>query len=116
MILNNVIEECIKHSNRMNYAFVKLSYNLPFIFDYIINQNEYDIALLDQFIFRFAKLQDAIGQKLFKTLLITLDENVENKSAIDIFNRLEQLEIISDYDKWKELRNLRNELSHACPV
>jgi len=25
---------------------------------------------------------------------------------------LEQLEIINDYDKWKSLRDLRNELAH----
>lgn len=41
-----------------------------------------------------------------------MDEDVFNKSAIDIFNRIEQLEIISDYDAWKALRELRNELAH----
>jgi len=48
----------------------------------------------------------------FKCVLVILDEDVINKSQIDIFNRLEQLEIINDYDKWKSLRDLRNELAH----
>ena len=37
---------------------------------------------------------------------------VEGKSFIDVFDRLEQLEIIENYDKWLELRIVRNELSH----
>lgn len=28
------------------------------------------------------------------------------------FNRLEQLEIIKDYESWKELREVRNEFAH----
>ncbi|MBU0560985.1 MAG: hypothetical protein KKG93_15630 [Bacteroidetes bacterium] len=74
--------------------------------------NEDDISYIDQIIYRFSKLQDAIGQKLFKAVLIFLDEDVINKSSIDIFNRLEQLEIIENYEIWKDLRDLRNELAH----
>jgi len=37
---------------------------------------------------------------------------VSDKPAIDIFNRLEQLGIIEDYEKWKALLELRNELTH----
>ena len=41
-----------------------------------------------------------------------MGEETENKTFIDIFNKLEQLNIIEDYDKWLELRIVRNELSH----
>lgn len=71
-----------------------------------------EIGYIDQYLFRFAKLQDALGERLFKNLLIYLGEITENKSFIDIFNRLEQLNIIDDYDSWLELRAIRNELSH----
>jgi len=96
----------------MNYAYKNLSHKFPLTSEKILKQSDEEIALLDQFIYRFSKLQDAIGQKLFKSVLILLDENVENKSAIDIFNRLEQLEVINDYETWKNLRALRNELAH----
>jgi len=32
---------------------------------------------MDQYLFRFAKLQDAMGTKLFKNILMSLEENIE---------------------------------------
>jgi len=110
-ILDSVITECYIHQRRMQYAFNKLKSLLPFTTDKLSKLTDYEVALL-QLIYRFTKLQDAIGNKLFKCVLVILDEDVINKSQIDIFNRLEQLEIINDYDKWKSLRDLRNELAH----
>lgn len=96
----------------MNYAYEKVNSLAPFSKEQIEKLRHEDIAHLDQLIYRFTKLQDAIRQKLFKSVLQSLDEQVSNKAAIDIFNRLEQLGIIEDYEKWKELRELRNELAH----
>ncbi|MCF8242840.1 MAG: DUF86 domain-containing protein [Melioribacteraceae bacterium] len=96
----------------MNYAFERISLLAPLTKEQLEKLSNDDIAHIDQLIYRFSKLQDSIGQKLFKSILFTLDEQVSDKAAIDIFNRLEQLGIIEDYDKWKELRELRNELAH----
>lgn len=111
-ILKSIIDECNKHFSRMNYAYEKVNSLAPFSKEQIEKLSHEDIAHIDQLIYRFTKLQDAIGQKLFKSVLQSLDEQVSNKAAIDIFNRLEQLGIIEDYEKWKELRELRNELAH----
>ncbi|MCL5031592.1 MAG: hypothetical protein M1480_21525 [Bacteroidetes bacterium] len=111
-ILNSVIDECKRHAKRMNFAYQKLSKLIPLTKEHLLEFKEEEVALIDQLIYRFTKLQDAIGQKLFKNVLAILDEDTANKSAIDIFNRLEQLEIIKDYDTWKDLRDLRNELAH----
>jgi uncharacterized protein with HEPN domain len=96
----------------MNYAYNKIHPSLPFNSEKISSLTDDEIEHIDQFIFRFSKLQDAIGNKLFKAVLASLDEEIINKPALDIFNRLEQLEIIENYEKWKELRDLRNELAH----
>ena len=111
-ILKNVINECKKHLLRMNNAYEKISPSLPITPERVFNLSDDEVEHIDQFIFRFSKLQDAVGQKLFKSVLISLDEEVTNKSAIDIFNRLEQLEIIENYESWKELRDIRNDLAH----
>lgn len=111
-ILRSILNECDKHLRRMNFAFKKISPLFPITKERISESNEDDISYIDQIIYRFSKLQDAIGQKLFKAVLIFLDEDVINKSSIDIFNRLEQLEIIENYEIWKDLRDLRNELAH----
>lgn len=48
-----------------------------------------EIEHIDQYLFRFSKLQDAIGERLFKSLLLNLGEEIYNLSFIDVFNRLE---------------------------
>ena len=112
IILKSILDECEKHLDRMNFAYENISHLFTVDTKKISQLKKEEITFIDQFIYRFSKLQDALGQKLFKTVLINLDEEVTNKSSIDIFNRLEQLEIIKDYDKWKSLRDLRNELAH----
>lgn len=111
-ILKSIINECSKHLTRMQYAINKISYLFPLTKESVSRLKDDEISYIDQIIYRYSKLQDAVGHKLFKAVLIYLDEDVENKSAIDIFNRLEQLEIIENYEIWKGLRALRNELSH----
>ena len=72
-----------------------------------------EIEHIDQFLFRFAKLQDAMGEKLFLLLLEFLkEENTRNKPFIDILNRLEQLGILEDKNVWLELRKIRNNIAH----
>lgn len=111
-ILKSILNECDKHLKRMNFAYKKISPLFPITKERISKLNEDEISYIDQIIYKFSKLQDAIGQKLFKAVLIFLDEDVINKSAIDLFNRLEQLEIIDNYGMWKGLMDLRNELAH----
>jgi DNA-binding ferritin-like protein (Dps family) len=74
---------------------------------------EDEIEHIDQFLFRFAKLQDAIGEKLFVLILEFLEEeNTRNKPFIDILNRLEQLNLLEDKNTWLELRKIRNNIAH----
>lgn len=111
-ILKAIIEECQQHSRRMNYAYAQISSMLPLNAEKVSGLTNDEISYCDQYIFRFSKLQDAIGQKLFKLVLELLGEVVYNKSFIDIFNRLEQLGIVEDYNNWQELRIIRNEVAH----
>jgi len=110
--LGQTLKECELHIKRLNNAYNKMKNLMPLNADKYKNLTEDDIEHIDQYLYRFAKLQDAIGQRLFKNVLLYLGEEIENKPFIDIFNRLEQLNIIENYDKWLELRVVRNELSH----
>ncbi len=111
-ILKSIAKECKKHVKRMNSAYEKIKPDLPVKPENVFAMTDDEAEHIDQYIFRFSKLQDAMGQKLFKAVLEELGEEVRNKAAIDIFNRLEQLEIISDYESWKELRDIRNDVTH----
>lgn len=112
LILKQSFNESKKHFLRLDKAANNIKSFMPLNQDRFLILNDDEIAFIDQFIFRFSKLQDALGNKLFKAVLLFLGEDLANKSFIDIFNRLEQLGIISDYDLWAELRKLRNELAH----
>jgi uncharacterized protein with HEPN domain len=73
------------------------------------------VETIDSFIFRFSKMQDSMGEKLFPLTLEFLGEEVRSKPFIDILNRLEKLEILKSAEEWKKLRELRNFLTHTYP-
>lgn len=92
-------------------AFKKMSPFMPFDTESYASLNEDCIEHIDQFIFRFSKLQDAMGEKLFFTLLSIIDENVKSKTFLDILNRLEELNLLESFE-WKSLRELRNQIAY----
>lgn len=110
--LKKIFYECQKHIQRIDSSSMKMAAFMPLSQSRYDALNEDEIEHIDQFLFRFLKLQNAIGQKLFKTILFVLKEDIENKPFIDILNRLDKLELIQDIDAWMELRNIRNSLAH----
>ncbi len=73
------------------------------------------VKTIDTFVYRFIKLQDYLGQKLFRRFLDEIGELVENMSFLDVLDKLERLEIINNYQRWIEARKLRNKLTHEYP-
>ncbi len=73
------------------------------------------IKLVDAFIFRFMKLQDHVGNRLFKTFLIEIGEYSEELSFVDVLDRLEKLKIIKSSEDWLKLRKLRSKFAHEYP-
>lgn len=112
LILRQSLSESKKHFLRLGKAAVHIKSLMPLNSERYLLLTDEDVAFIDQFIFRFSKLQDTLGNKLFKSVLIILGEDITSKSFIDIFNRLDQLGIINDYEMWLELRKMRNELAH----
>jgi len=108
------LKECNKHLLRLNNAFIELQnlFSFPIEeeqFEKII-ENTQNLAYSDQIIYRFSKLQDAMGAKLFKSLLLYQGENID-KPFLDILNQLEKIDIV-DVEEWFEIRDLRNEIAH----
>lgn len=108
------LKESRKHLKRLNDAFGQLGlyHNMPLekkSYQDMLNSLEH-LAYSDQIIYRFSKLQDSIGAKLFKSLLLFQGENV-NRPFLDILNQLEKMDII-EVDDWFEIRDLRNEIAH----
>jgi len=108
-----IINECDKHILRINSAYKKSSATLPLDASKYVALSEDEIEHIDQYLFRFAKLQDTIGKRLFKTILLSLEEDVEDLPFIDLLNRLEKLNILKSKEQWLELRKVQNTLSHT---
>jgi uncharacterized protein with HEPN domain len=108
------LKESYKHLLRLENAFdaLKRNYIFPISMDdfRIILESTEHLAYSDQIIYRFSKLQDCMGAKLFKSVLLYEGENV-NKPFLDILNQLEAIDIIT-VDEWFEIRDLRNEIAH----
>lgn len=108
------LKESNKHLYRLETAFFQIEKNHKFPlkkddFSKIIEDIQ-TLAYSDQIIYRFSKLQDCMGAKLFKSILLYQGENI-NKPFLDILNELEKIDIIN-VDEWFEIRDLRNEIAH----
>ena len=110
--LEKIFYECDKHLLRIEQASDNLKSTMPLNEKKYLNLADEKVQALDQFLFRFAKLQDAMGQKLFKNILLYLGESIEGKPFIDILNLMEKLYLIDNITAWRELREDRNELAH----
>ncbi len=107
---------CDLHIRRMRYSSSKIEPFLPLNRDNYYSLDDDTIGFLDQFIFRFSKLQDLIGARLFPLILEYLAEPVVDKAFIDILNRLEKIGILHSAQNWIELRKIRNEITHEYPT
>ena len=72
------------------------------------------VRLLDQLLYRFTKLQDALGERLIPATLAVLAEPFEDWPVRDRLNRLEKLGYL-DVDDWLRWREVRNRLAHEYP-
>ena len=108
-----LISECDKHVQRMSYAYTKMALFMPLDPSRYQALSDDEVEHIDQFLFRFSKLRDAMGEKLFVSMLEFLqEENPKSKPFIDTLNRLEQIGLLEDKNTWLELRKIRNSIAH----
>ncbi|MDX8414499.1 MAG: hypothetical protein R8J85_10485 [Mariprofundales bacterium] len=111
-MLKEALDTTYLHFNRAkdNYSEI-IEQNI----DASIYSDKERIKTIDAFIFRFIKVQDFMGDKLFKLLLMRVGEYKDNMSLIDVLDKMEKLEILTCADRWLEFRVLRNKLTHEYP-
>ena len=114
--LLRAFEICDKHIARIEEALCGLQPYFPLDEEKYLNLNSEAVMRLDQFIFRFSKLQDVIGAKIFRYVLAWLYEEEETMSMRDVLDRLERLEVIDSVESWGYMRELRNTIAHDYPL
>jgi len=67
---------------------------------------------IDQLVYRFTKLQDALGAKLFPLIVSILREDSKTLTIYDVLNELEKREAIPSAESWMVLREIRNQIAH----
>jgi len=110
--LDRALHECNMHELRLKDVNEIIQGLFPLDLENYKNLSKMNVMALDQFIYRFTKLQDSMGMHLFSAVLIFLKEDIRTLSFIDILNKLEKLEIIESKDQWLELRAVRNQFAH----
>lgn len=103
--------ECQQHVEKIITAKKYLSSIMPLSVERYHALSDIELSFIDQLIFRFSKLQDTMGEKIFPFILVLAKEDVKKKTFVDILNRLEELEVL-DRTEWLKLREIRNEIAH----
>lgn len=104
------------HEKRIKEALEYVKQRFPLESEDVEDLSLEEIAMMELFTTRFAKLQDILGRKIFPLLFqILTKESAESRSMIDILNKFEKLEIIPDAAFWESFRGARNNLAHEYP-
>lgn len=108
------LEESAIHIARLLDVLVVLEKLYPLnktILETISTENK---DKLDVLAFRFSKLQDLLGTKIFREYLSVLQYPVEDKNFLELLKELDKEKIIN-IDIWSEFRGVRNSISHDYP-
>lgn len=110
--LEKYFHECDKHLQRINEAYEELKTFIPITAKEYEELSKEQVQAVDQYLFRFSKLQDTLGDKVFKLLVSLYDESFSQKTFIDILNTLEKMGYLYSAKEWINLRQIRNNISH----
>ena len=108
------LEESYIHINRLTDVLNVLEELYPLTKDKLETLSLENKDKLDVLAFRFSKLQDLLGTKIFREYLIVLQYPVEGKNFLELLKELDKEKII-DIDIWSEFRGVRNSISHDYP-
>ncbi len=80
------LHECKQHEKRLLSAKNRLKDFIPLDIDSYNSLDDLEVSVIDQMIFRFSKLQDTLGDKIFPSILELNGEKVKSMTFIDRLN------------------------------
>lgn len=108
------LAECLLHAEVLDEGLVDAKAWTPLSSGILIEKEM--LRILDQIAYRFAKLQDSMGEKVMPLILELAQETVPaNATFVEKLNRLERIGAIPSADEWKKFRVVRNALAHEYP-
>jgi len=113
--IQSAVAECDKHLDRIRKAWQRLENTFPLTAEQLDKADDVLVEHIDQFVYRFTKLQDAMGTRLLPMLHTYLEENDRPLPFLDVLGTLEKYQVIPSLMEWQFFRNLRNTLAHEYP-
>jgi len=108
------LAECALHAAVLNEAIADARTWIPLTPNIQLDKGM--LRVLDQIAYRFAKLQDSLGEKVMPLILELAQEIVPgNATFVEKLNRLERIGAIPSVEEWKKFRIVRNALAHEYP-
>ena len=114
LALQHALTVCVGHADALAEALQDMQVRALSVDEYT-HLNKANRRLLDQFAYRYTRLQDDMGARLVPAVLKALGEDIAPLSAMDRFARLEQLGWLPSADEWLALRQVRNQFAHDYP-
>ncbi|MCK5915064.1 MAG: hypothetical protein KAG92_02910 [Deltaproteobacteria bacterium] len=114
--LSPALKECRQHRRRLHVAWEEAVTFPPLEEDSTEELSDEQVRTLDQLLYRFGKLQDAIGTRLLPAMLQLVQEWQDNEPFLDKLNRAEKLRMLPSVEQWQLLRELRNQTTHEYPA
>jgi hypothetical protein len=112
LLIQNWSQVC-RSAKRLSVSLKRLDQSLPLTLESLESADEDLFEKLDAFRVRYGDLQDCLGAKVFRSLLLTEDEEPLNMA--DTLNRMEKRGVIESADHWRTLREIRNAFAHDYP-
>ena len=113
--LQSLLGQCANHAARLETAAREVRDLGSLEGARLANPSEDDAKRIDLLLYRYMRLQDALGGRLFPALLEAGSEEPVESAYIDKLHTLERLGVIASKETWMELRALRNQMAHDYP-
>lgn len=107
-----ILRECAAHEKRLSQAKGRCAGFFPLTPHSYDSLSDDQVEHVDQMVYRFTKLQDALGAKLFPAILSVLREDAASLTVFDMLSELEKAGAVTDAAEWASMRETRNELAH----
>ncbi|WP_143340982.1 hypothetical protein [Desulfurobacterium atlanticum] len=112
--LQSYLKEAQSHVERLNNVLERLRPLYPLNIEKFSNLTSSQKDILDALAFRFSKLQDLLGSRIFREFLNHTGYITEGKTFLELLREIEKEGII-DIDTWSQFRKIRNLLAHDYP-
>lgn len=115
IVLESLFKVANIHANRLLTTIQYLQPKIPLSVHDVESFTLDDMLFWEMFVNRFSKLQDLMGAKIFEAVINYAGKSTDSMTLIDLLHTLEKLGLIDNATTWKDLRKMRNHLSHEYP-